>query len=97
MSVAGFEGRDMQRLRSLKEIQKSKSYTQSNVEFFGKFFDEYLKEMASVMKLLSGSESKFRELMVDVRIMEMNKGDSLYVAGRTSILNLFGVFRGREG
>jgi hypothetical protein len=90
------EDKDMMRLRTLRDIQASKQYTETNVEFFSKFFAENLKETSSTLKLLAGIDQKYKELMIDVKIHDTNKGDVIYSKGH-SIYNIYAVYKGMCG
>lgn len=87
------EDKDMLRLRTLRDIQASKEYTETNVEFFSKFFRENLKETSSTLKLLAGVDQKYKELMIDIKIHDTNKGDMIYSKGQ-SIYNIYSVYKG---
>lgn len=85
--------KDVMRLRTLRDIQANRNYTESNIEFYVKFFDEYLKETSKLLKLLGANDQKFKELLVDTKVYELNKGHIVYSAG-SNLLNIYAVFKG---
>jgi len=88
------EDKGAMRIRNLKDIQETKNYTKENIESFLTFFKDYLGEFSSTLKLLGGTDQKYKELMIDTKIVELKRGELVYDS-QTSIFKVFGVFSGK--